>query len=260
MLSPTFTNALKRRLATGQSALGLWVTLESPTVTEIAVMSGLDFVVIDTEHGGLDFKDVLDHLRAVGNSSTTPLVRIPRIDQGIIKRVFDLGAAGIIVPQVMSAAEVAEAVRFAKYPPWGVRGVGGERATRWGTAIKEYTASANDETLVIPLLETVAAGEALETILKVKGIDAIWFGPADYSASSGYLGQWEGPGVAPKLIEFKDRIRAAGLPCGIMGTDFDDASQRLEQGFQMIGIGSDAGLLAKAISLGVRQLRDASPS
>lgn len=257
MVPDSFTNHLKRKLAAGQPVNGLWVTLESPTVTEIAVMLGLDFVVIDTEHGSLDFSEVLNHLRAIGNATTTPLVRVPRIDQGIIKRVFDLGAGGIIVPQVNSAEEVAEAVRYSKYPPWGVRGVGGERATRWGMALKDYTASANDETLVIPLLETVSGGKALDDILAVRGVDAIWFGPADYSASAGFLGQWEGPGVAEQLLTFKNRVCARGLACGILGTDFADARMRREQGFQMIGLGSDAGLLAKGIAAGLDHLRSA---
>lgn len=260
MLPASFDNPLKRKLAAGQPVTGLWVTLESPTVTEIAVMLGLDFVVIDTEHGALDFKEVLDHLRAIGDSATTPLVRIQQAEQGIIKRVLDLGAAGIIVPQVNSAADVAQAVRFAKYPPHGVRGVGGERATRWGTAIGEYTATANDQTLVIPLLETVAAGQALDEILAVSGIDAVWIGPADYSASAGYLGQWEGPGVAEKLLEFKQRISASGLPCGIMGTNLPDLQRRREQGFQMLGLGSDVGLLAREISTTLTQLTAADRS
>lgn len=247
MLPDAFVNHLKRKLAAGKPVVGLLVTLESPAVTEIAVLLGLDFVIIDMEHGALDFPQVLEHLRAAGNSTTTPLVRIPQIDQGIIKRVLDLGAAGLIVPQVSSAAEVAEAVRLAKYPPWGVRGVGGERATHWGMAIERYTATANDETLIIPLLETVAAGEALDDILAVRGVDGIWFGPADYSASAGYLGQWEGPGVAAKLLEYKDRIVRHGLPCGILGTSADDVRRRQQQGFQMIGLGADAGLLARAI-------------
>jgi len=255
MVPDSFTNHLKQKLAAGAPVNGLWVTLESPTVTEIAVLLKLDFVVIDTEHGSLDFSEVLNHLRAIGNSTTTPLVRIPKIDQGIIKRVFDLGAGGIIVPQVNSAEDVAEAVHYSKYPPWGVRGVGGERATRWGMALRDYTASANDETLVIPLLETVAGGQALDEILAVRGIDGIWFGPADFSASAGHLGQWEGPGVAEKLLQFKNRVHARGLPCGILGTDFDDARMRRDQGFQMIGLGSDAGLLAKAISTGMDRLR-----
>jgi 2-keto-3-deoxy-L-rhamnonate aldolase RhmA len=121
-------NLLKSRLARGEITLGLWVTLESPTITEIAVSLDLDWVVIDTEHGHLDYKEVLEHIRATRNSGTTPLVRIPETTQGVIKRVLDLGAHGIIVPQVNSAEEIALAIRYAKYPPDGIRGVGVDRS------------------------------------------------------------------------------------------------------------------------------------
>src|SRR5437870_12293353 len=112
-----YQNILKQKLAAQQTTLGLWITLESPSITEIAVELGYDWVVIDAEHGHLDFKEILEHLRATRNATTTPLVRVQEIEQGLIKRVLDLGAAGILIPQVTTAAEVDQAVRFAKYPP-----------------------------------------------------------------------------------------------------------------------------------------------
>jgi 2-keto-3-deoxy-L-rhamnonate aldolase RhmA len=239
-------NLLKQRLVEGRTALGMWITLESGSISEIAAVLGFDWIAIDMEHGHLDFREVLDHLRAIQGSKTTALVRVPEIDRGIIKRALDLGAAGIIVPQVTCAEEVERAVRFAKYPPRGVRGVGGERATRWGMRLRESTRSADAETLVIPLLETVAAGEAIDAILDVPGVDAVFFGPADYSASAGYLGEWEGPGVGPRLLELNGRIRGRGIPCGIMSTGIEDARRRRDQGFQLIGLGSDTGLLIRA--------------
>ena len=125
-------NHLKPRLARGDTTLGLWVTLDSPSITEIAVTLGLDWVVIDTEHGCLDYKEVVEHIRVTRSSTTTPLVRIAETSPGIIKRVLDLGAQGIIVPQVNTAQDVATAVRYAKYPPEGIRGVGGDRAVGRG--------------------------------------------------------------------------------------------------------------------------------
>ena len=121
------------------------------------------------------------------NSDTMPLVRIQEIEQGIIKRVLDIGAAGIVVPQVHTPDEAERAVRFAKYPPWGLRGVGAARATHWGMGLKSDTLIANSETLVIPIMETVSAGQNVEEICDIPGVDAIFFGPADYSASSGAL-------------------------------------------------------------------------
>lgn len=236
-------NPLKKKFAARQPTTGLWVTLESPTVTEIAVTLGLDWVVIDAEHGHLDFKEILDHIRATRNSNTVPLVRIQEIEQGLIKRVLDLGAGGILVPQVYTPDEVARAVRFAKYPPWGQRGVGSERATRWGLGLKSDTILANSETLVIPLMETVSAGKCIDQICDIPGVDAIQFGPADYSASAGSLGEWEGPGVASQLLEIKARIRARGLPCGILCRDAAEIIQRRDQGFTMLGLSTDTGLL-----------------
>lgn len=247
-------NHLKRKLARGETALGMWVTLEAPTVTEIAVTLGLDWVVIDTEHGPLDFQEVVGHLRVTQGTPTTPLVRVPGVEQGAIKRVLDLGAHGVIVPQVQGADEAERAVAFAKYPPRGVRGVGGERATQWGLGLRSQTHAADRETQVLPLIETVAAEAALDAILAVPGVDAVFLGPADFSASAGFLGEWEGPGVAARLLAVKDRARARGLPCGVMAADVDDALRRRLQGFQMIGIGSDTGLLIRSALEAVRRL------
>src|SRR5688572_23394760 len=107
-------NTLKRKLARHEGTLGLWITLESPSITEIAVTLGLDWIVVDTEHGHLDFKEILEHVRVTRNTATTALVRIQEIERGLIKRVLDIGADGILVPQITSADEVEQAVRFAK--------------------------------------------------------------------------------------------------------------------------------------------------
>jgi 2-keto-3-deoxy-L-rhamnonate aldolase RhmA len=227
--------------------MGLWVSLESPSITEIAVTLGLDWVVIDTEHGSLDYKEVMEHIRATRNSATTPLVRIAETSPGIIKRVLDLGAHGIIVPQVNDARDVATAVQYAKYPPAGTRGVGGDRATLWGMGFDSQTAIANRETMVIPLIETVSAGRELGSILELPGVDAIYLGPADYSSSAGHLGQWEGPGVAELLLRLKEEARTRGKGCGILATSLEDSRRRRDQGFQMIGLGSDSGLLIRSL-------------
>lgn len=250
-------NHLKAKLARGETALGLWITLEAPTITEIAALLGLDWVVIDTEHGHLDFKEVVEHLRAVRGSGMTALVRVPEVSRAAIKRVLDLGAHGVIVPQVETPAEVEQAARFAKYPPRGVRGIGGERATHWGMGLHERTRQADAQTQLIPLIEHVKAADALDAIMDVPDVDALFFGPADFSASAGYLGEWEGPGVADRLLALKDRARARGVPCGVMATDLENALLRQRQGFQMIGIGSDTGLLIRAAREAIARLRTA---
>ena len=238
---------LKRKFRSGEKTLGLWISLESPTITEIATHLGLDWICIDTEHGQLDFKEVTEHLRAANRAHTTVLVRISEIEQGQIKRVLDLGADGILLPQVCSATEVETAVRFAKYPPDGIRGIGAERATLWGRAILRAR-TYNDNTLVIPLIETKQASENIEAISAVPGVDAFFFGPADLSASMGYPGMWEGSGVAETILALRQRLSAKGFPCGILATDAENGRLRSEQGFQMIGLGTDVGLFIRSLT------------
>jgi 2-keto-3-deoxy-L-rhamnonate aldolase RhmA/quercetin dioxygenase-like cupin family protein len=238
---------LRRKLALDRPVYGLWITLESGSIAEMAVALGLDWVVIDAEHGHLDWKDILEHIRATVRSDTVALVRIAESNLGLIKRALDIGADGVVVPRVESAEQLQQVVAFARYPPDGVRGVGGERATGWGRCFAEHVAEANDHVLVVPIIETVLGGKNLASMLAVDGTDLFFFGPADYSASAGYPGQWEGPGVAEKLLALKDQVRRAGKRCGIVATGNDNLDQRRRQGFQMLGLGLDGGLLIRSL-------------
>jgi 2-keto-3-deoxy-L-rhamnonate aldolase RhmA len=238
---------LKQKLRDGETTFGLWVTLESPTVSEMAAHIGLDWICIDTEHGGLELQDVADHLRAVSRSSTAALVRIQGIEQGMIQRVLGLGAHGILVPRIRTAEEVEQAVGFAKYPPRGSRGMGVERSTLWGKGISQAR-EANEGTMVFPMIETVDAGRNIEAIMQVPDVDGFFFGPADFSASAGFVGEWEGPGVADELLRLKDRVRARRIPCGIAATDAGNGKLRIDQGFQMIALGVDCTILIKSLA------------
>src|SRR5262245_37064819 len=149
--------ALRRTLASDRPAFGLWVTLESPAITEMAVALGLDWVVIDAEHGHLDWKEIAEHVRATVRSETVALVRVADSNAGLIKRALDIGADGIVIPFVDTAEQLAQGVRFARYPLDGVRGLGAERATAWGQAVAEHAAEANDHVVVVPIIETVRA-------------------------------------------------------------------------------------------------------
>jgi 2-keto-3-deoxy-L-rhamnonate aldolase RhmA/quercetin dioxygenase-like cupin family protein len=249
---------LRRRVAEGTPVIGLWVTLDAPSVTEIAVGLGLDWVVIDAEHGHLDWQEVVAHIRAAVRSSTVVLVRITELNAGAIKRALDIGADGIVVPWVESAEQLRQAVSFARYPLDGVRGIGAERATAWGQAFVEHTSSANQHVLVVPIIETVRAARQVPAMLTVDGVELFFFGPADFSASAGHRGQWEGPGVAEQILELKDKIVAAGKQCGVMVTSHDDLAQRVRQGFRMLGLGTDAGLLIRSVRESLRVVnRDA---
>ena len=148
---------LRTKLAADQAVYGLWVTLESASVTEMAVALGLDWVVIDAEHGQLDWKEIVDHLRAAVRSETVALVRIAELNRGLIKRALDIGADGVVVPWIETEDQLRKAVSFARYPEEGCRGIGGERATAWGECLLEHTAEANEHVLVVPIIESVQA-------------------------------------------------------------------------------------------------------
>lgn len=238
---------LRAKLAANAPVFGLWVTLESPSITEMAVALGLDWVVIDAEHGHLDWKEIVEHLRATARSDTVALVRIAELNGALIKRALDIGADGIVIPWVESAEQLRQAVAFARYPPEGKRGIGAERATAWGQCLVEHTAEANEHVLVVPIIETVATMPQVPAMCKVDGVELFYFGPADFSATAGFRGQWEGPGVAEQILAMKNTIRQAGKHCGLIATSSDNLRQRLEQGFRMIGLGIDSGLLIRSL-------------
>jgi phosphoglycerate dehydrogenase-like enzyme/2-keto-3-deoxy-L-rhamnonate aldolase RhmA len=239
--------ALRRKLAADEPAFGLWVTLDSPAVTEMAVALGVDWVVIDAEHGHLDWKEVAEHVRATVRSETVALVRIAELNGGLIKRALDIGADGIVIPWVETAEQLQRAIAYARYPTEGVRGIGAERATGWGQCLAEHTAEANEHVLVVPIIETVRTAAQVPAMVAVPGAELFYFGPADYSATAGFRGQWEGPGVAEQIIAMKDTLRAAGKHCGVVATSNDNAQERVRQGFRLIGLGMDAGLLLRSL-------------
>jgi 2-keto-3-deoxy-L-rhamnonate aldolase RhmA len=238
---------LRRKLAADQPVYGLWVTLESASIAEMAVALGLDWIVIDAEHGHLDWKEIVEHIRATVRSDTVVLVRIAELSIGLIKRALDIGADGVVVPWVESAEQLRQAVAFAQYPPEGVRGIGAERATSWGQCMVEHTQEANEHVLVVPIIESVQGGRNIQSMLSVSGVEMFFFGPADYSSSAGYRGQWEGPGVAEQILAAKDAIRAAGKHCGVIATGNENILERQKQGFQMLGLGTDSGLLLRSL-------------
>lgn len=238
---------LRRKIADNTPALGLWVTLEAPSITEMAVALGLDWVVVDAEHGHLDWKEIVEHIRAAVRSNTAVLVRVAESNIGLIKRALDLGADGIVVPWVESADALRQIVSYAQFPPEGLRGIGAERATCWGQCFVQHTQEANEHVLVVPIIESVTGGRAIESMLQVDGVDLFFFGPADYSSSAGHRGQWEGPGVAEQLLSIKDKIRAAGKNVGIIATSNENLLERTEQGFRMLGVGVDTGLLLRSL-------------
>ena len=246
-MKTTALQLMRKKLAEHHTVYGLWVTLESPSITEIAVHCGLDWIIIDAEHGHLDWHNITEHIRAAVRSNTVVLVRISHIDEGIIKRVLDIGADGLVIPHIESAVDWNRALSYARYPPAGIRGIGAERATKWGSAFAQHVKDANENLMIIPIIESVKGGEHIDEIIAAQETEIIFFGPADYSASAGYAGEWEGGEIAATIINIKNKVIAAGKNCGVMARTKEDVQHRREQGFRMLSIGADAGLLLKTI-------------
>ena len=252
---------LRQKLNQNEPIYGLWVTLESASITEMAVALGLDWVVIDAEHGHLDWKDINSHIRAALRSDTVVLVRIAERSTILSKRALDIGADGIMIPWMEKVEEVEEAVRDCRYPPEGRRGIGGERATAWGQCLSEHAAEANENVLIVPLIESIAAIPNVATMCEVDGIDLFFFGPADFSSTAGFRGQWEGPGVAEQILSLKDTINAAGKYCGVVSTSNQNLTDRLDQGFRMLALGTDSGLLLRSLHQSLQEVdRDRLPA
>ena len=242
--------ALKRlheKLAGDVAVYGLWVTLESASITEMAVALGLDWVVIDAEHGHLDWRDILAHIRATVRSDTVCLVRVAENNVALIKRALDIGADGVVVPWIETADQLRLALQYAWYPPQGVRGIGAERATCWGQCSVEHAGEANANVMVVPIIESVRGGRNVQKLLSVEGVGVFFFGPADFSSTAGYPGQWEGPGVAQQIEAAKETIRRAGKHCGVVVTSDANRAERHDQGFRMLALGLDTGLMLRSL-------------
>ena len=238
---------LRAKLQSNTPVYGLWITLESASICEMAVTLGLDWVTIDAEHGHLDWKEIVEHVRAAVRSDTVVLVRLAENNPALIKRALDIGADGVVIPWIETALQLEAAIAASTYPPAGIRGIGAERATCWGQCFVEHTAEADANVLVVPIIETVRAVQNIEQLARVKGSDIFFFGPADLSSTAGFPGKWEGPGVGDLIVKAKDALRAAGKHCGVIATDEKNLAHRREQGFRMLGLGLDAGLMLRSL-------------
>lgn len=241
------TNAFKAALREGRQQIGLWCSLGGPSVPELVAGSGFDWVVIDTEHAPADVPDVLPALQAMAPfAATSAVVRPAWNDPVLIKRILDFGAQSIIVPYVQTPAEAEAAVRSVRYPPRGMRGVaGGTRASNYGRD-KGYTASADAEICLIVQVETRASLDQLEAIASVDGIDGIFIGPADLAASLGFPGQPGHPEVKAAIEDAIARLKAVGMPSGILTLDRAFARRCIELGTTFTAVSTDTALLVDA--------------
>jgi 2-keto-3-deoxy-L-rhamnonate aldolase RhmA len=244
----------RKRLKAGETLLGSMVTLGAPAVAEVLADVGFDWLFIDGEHGPLETGDILGILQAVGDRIAC-IVRVPAAEEVPIKKVLDLGAEGIIVPQVNTVDQAARVVRSARYSPEGSRGVGLSRAQGYGMRFQPYLATANEQIAVIVQAEHALAVENIESIVKVEGIDAVLIGPYDLAASLGKMGRIDDPAVMDAIEHVTKTCQAAGMPLGYFGVSAAAVRPYMERGYTLITAGVDTLFLGGAARRMLEDLR-----
>lgn len=248
------TASFRSRLLEHQTLIGTMLTLPVPAVAEILADVGFDWLFVDGEHGPFETNELLAVLQAVGHRIPC-LVRVPESAEVPIKKALDLGADGIIVPQVNTVEQAEAVVRFARYSPQGARGVGLARAHGYGRRFREYVEAANERTVVVVQAEHIRAVENIEQIVKVPGIDAVLLGPYDLSASLGKMGQLDDPVVVAAIERITTVCQAAKMPLGYFNVSAATVQPFIAKGYSLITAGVDTLMLGQAAGQMLKQLR-----
>lgn len=248
-------NETRRLLQSGRPALGLFVSSASPLAAEIVGGLGYDWVLIDLQHGENNLGNLAPMLTALSATPATPFVRVPANDSVLIQRAYDLGAYGVVVPMVSTAAQAEAAVQAARYAPRGQRSFGPIRGTLYGGP--DYLAGAAGELLLFAMLETAEAVANAREVLSVDGIDGCFIGLNDLSISLGVSNEAvAGETLAPPVEHAVDAILAAchetGKVPGVQLYGAGAINRRIRQGFRFIGAGTELRILRDAALAALR--------
>ena len=248
------TPTLKSRLKAGEKLLGAWTASGSADNAEVMAMSGIDFILMDHEHGQATMPDAIAQLRAIKGTNCSGLLRAPWNDMVFIKRILDAGIHGIMVPQVNSVEEAKAVVAACRYPPLGIRGAaGGTRAASYGIDTGYYDRAA-DELIIIVQIETPHAVDSIPAIAAIDGVDMIFIGPRDLSASIGKLNKFDDPEVRTLIAKAEEATLKSGKALGTVATTGAIAKQLFARGYNFLIAGSDLSHLRAGV---VQMLKDA---
>lgn len=251
-------NAFRDALKAGRPQIGCWVGFASPDVAEALAGCGFDWLLLDGEHAPNDPRTVLDQLRATAPYGTHTVVRAVQAEVALVKQYLDVGAQTLLIPMVDTPEQAARMVQATRYPPEGIRGMGAAlaRASRWNQ-VDDYLNQANGQMCLLVQAETVTAVQNLQAIAETDGVDGVFFGPADLSASMGYRGQPGHPEVQKTILDGIATVRAAGKAPGILATDPALAQKYLDAGALFVAVGVDTTLLVKAAGELARRFTEA---
>jgi 4-hydroxy-2-oxoheptanedioate aldolase len=253
----TFRDALKA----GQPQIGLWVGLADANAAEALAGCGFDWLLLDGEHAPNDVRTLLEQLRAVAPYPVQPVVRPVQGDVALVKQVLDIGAQTLLLPMIDTPEQAATMVRAMRYAPDGIRGMGSAlaRASRWNQ-VDDYLNAANGQMCLLVQAETVQALGNLDAIASVDGVDGVFFGPVDLSASMGLRGQSNHPDVRRAITVGIAAVRAAGKAAGVLAADPAVARAYLDAGAVFVAVGADTTLLVKAAGTLAREFKGFAPN
>ena len=272
----TPTNLFKQAMAQRQAQIGLWLGLADAYSAEILAGTGYDWLLVDGEHAPNDLRSILHQLQAIASATSAasalppgaqaphPIARVPVGDTALIKQYLDLGVQTLLVPMVDTPGQAQQLVRATRYAPEGVRGMGSAlaRSSRW-QAYPQYVHEANQQICLLVQAETVEAMANLDAIAATPGVDGVFIGPADLSASMGHPGNAGHPDVQAAIHDSIRRILAAGKAPGILATTESQARQWLAAGALFVAVGVDTMLLVSAaqeLLARYRSAPDAAPN
>lgn len=249
-------NIFKQKISKGDLQIGLWLSSATSYMAEIAATSGYDWLLIDGEHAPNTVQNLVTQLQAIAPYQSHPIIRPLEGTQANIKQVLDIGAQTLLIPMVETAEQAKEVVSATRYPPEGLRGVGASvaRASRWGR-VKNYMQNVNDNLCLLVQVESKKALDNLDDIIMTDGIDGIFIGPADLSASLGYPDNAGHPEVQQKIEQAIKRIRQLGKAAGFLATDVEMAKKCISWGANFVAIGVDTMLYTQALDERLNQFK-----
>jgi 2-dehydro-3-deoxyglucarate aldolase len=248
---------LKQKLKNKENTIGSWITIPHQAIIDILAEAGFDWLCIDLEHTAIDFNETQVLIGFIQAHGMAALVRVSKNEEVVIKRVFDAGADGIIVPMTCTAEEAAQAVAYSKYPPVGKRGVGLNRAQRYGFSFEEYKGWVNDHQVVIAQIEHIDGVNNLEAIIDTPGIDGTFIGPYDLSGSLGIPGQYNEPIVIEALKKVESICAAKNVSMGyhVIEPDFELVKAKQAAGYNFIAFSTDFLFMGRTAANEMKKLK-----
>ncbi|KAI0891121.1 Pyruvate/Phosphoenolpyruvate kinase-like domain-containing protein [Annulohypoxylon nitens] len=260
------SSKLKTSFLEGKQSFGAWQMFPGANISRLLARSGVDWVLVDCEHGNIDDGEMHNIVPAIAAVGASPIVRLPDMQGWMVKRALDSGAHGILVPLIRTAEEARQLVRDAKFPPLGNRGFGSLLALERfspNPTLTEYLYQANDALITIIQIETKEAFDSVEDIASVDGVDALFIGPFDLGNNIGYPVRNGVIGIELKaaITRILAATRKAGKKCGIYCKDAQQAREFADQGFDMIVAVTDFTALQHAVSEDLSRAKgDAKPA